>query len=76
MKEEIDLTSNFEIYINNIYLLFDIDRTVMNLRNPIFLIILLFLLHNIKTNFISSSEFDDINLSAKISHILILIYLI
>ena len=48
----------------------------MNLRNPIFLIILLFLLHNIKTNFISSSEFDDINLSAKISHILILIYLI
>ena len=76
MKEEIDLTSNFEIYINNIYLLFDIDRTVMNLRNPIFLIILLFLLHNIKTNFISSSEFDDINLSAKISHILIFIYLI
>jgi hypothetical protein len=76
LKEEIDLTSNFEIYINNIYLLFDIDRTVMNLRNPIFLIILLFLLHNIKTNFISSSEFDDINLSAKISHILILIYLI
>ena len=75
MKEEIDLTSNFEIYINNIYLLFDIDRTVMNLRNPIFLIILLFLLHNIKTNFISSSEFD-VNLSAKISHILILIYLI
>ena len=61
MREEIDLTSNFEIYINHINLLFDIDKTIINLRNEKFFENIITPLDNIKTDFITSSDFDDIN---------------
>ncbi len=61
LKEEIHLTSNFEVYINNINLLFDIERTVKNVRNQKFFDNIIIPLDNIKTNFILSSDFDDIN---------------
>ena len=61
LREEIDLTSNFEIYINHINLLFDIDKTIINLRNEKFFENIITPLDNIKTDFITSNDFDDIN---------------